>query len=474
MKQEEILSEMRKLILFFLLCLPVLYYVGIVLSWEKKKRIPITGDEPHYLMISESIRKDGDFNLKNNYEEDRNTKKIIGPVDVENHTIAKDGKLYSIHSIGTSCVALIGYSIFGITGARISLALLAGLIPFLFYQLGKIFRLSPEEAAITAVFYSVSLPFPMAAGQIFPDLPTGILLTFVFTILFMLETKKTFKNRNILYFACGAGCGCLAWFHAKNLPVATLVLFWVLCKKEADLKSKEIFLGTTLVFVFSCLVCNFLWFGSIIGPYGEKNSPPTFDLNFFHWVTVFSGLFMDRNQGLFFQNPMVWIPGILGIFFLIRDKDLKRIGILFLFVLILQLGLNAGHPCSYGCLSLPGRFQWSSAVLFFLPFLAGWKMLSSISRRIAWAIFILCVAYQIWIGKYWFDYTSSLYHVMETDPQKRPGFFPEKILSYLPSWTDTNSSWKVVVNWVWIGIFLLPILSLSYLWIQNNRRDKTI
>lgn len=242
---------MRKIILFFLLCLPVLYYIGTVLSWEKKKRIRPTGDEPHYLMISESIRKDGDFDLKNNYEEDRNTKKIIGPVDVENHTTPKDGKLYSIHSIGTSCLTLIGYSIFGITGARISLALLAGIIPFLFYQLGKIFHLSPKEAAVIAVFYSVSLPFPMVAGQIFPDLPTGILLTFVFTILFMLETKRSFENKNILYFVCGVGCGCLAWFHTKNLPVVALILFWILYKKEADLKSKGIFLGTTLLFVFS-------------------------------------------------------------------------------------------------------------------------------------------------------------------------------------------------------------------------------
>lgn len=245
---------MRKITLLLLLCLPVLYYIGTVLSWEKKKRVPITGDEPHYLMISESIRKDGDFNLKNNYEEDRNTKKIIGPVDVENHTVSKDGKLYSIHSIGTSCLVLIGYSIFGITGARINLALLAGIIPFLFYQLGKIFHLSSEEATLIAVFYSVSLPFPMVAGQIFPDLPTGILLIFVFTILLMSETKINFKNNHILYFACAVGCGCLAWLHTKNLPSVMLILFWVLCKKEVDLKSKCIFLGTILVFVF------FFWF----------------------------------------------------------------------------------------------------------------------------------------------------------------------------------------------------------------------
>ncbi|EMN29809.1 hypothetical protein LEP1GSC083_3401 [Leptospira interrogans serovar Pyrogenes str. L0374] len=51
----------------------------------------------------------------------------------------------------------------------------------------------------------------------------------------------------------------------------------------------------------SFLICNLIWFQSIFGPYGEKNSPPTFDLNFSHWITVFLGLFMDRNQGLFFK-----------------------------------------------------------------------------------------------------------------------------------------------------------------------------
>ncbi|WP_061249944.1 hypothetical protein [Leptospira alstonii] len=465
---------MRKILLVFILCLPVLYYVGTVLSWEKKKKIPITGDEPHYLMIAESIRKDGDFDLKNNYEEDRFTKKIIGPVDVENHTIVKNGKYYSIHSVGTSYITLIGYSFFGITGARISLALLAGLLPFLFYQLGKIFRLSSKEAALTAVFYSISLPFPMAAGQIFPDLPTGVLLTAVFTILFTLEKKLSFRNQNILFFVCGTAIGCLIWLHAKNLSIVIPILFAIMIKKEWNLQSKAVLVGISILSILCFLICNFFWFESILGPYGRINSPPTLDFNFSHWITVFLGLFMDRNQGLFFQNPMIWIPGTVGFLFLIHEKNLKRIGILLLFVLILQLGLNAGHPCSYGCLSLPGRFQWGSASLFFFPFLAGWKMLGSLFKKLTWKILFLYVAYQIWIGKYWFDHTGSLYHVMEPNPQKRPGFFPEKILPYLPSWTDPDLSWNVLVNWIWIGIFFLPILTLSYLWIRNIRKAKPV
>lgn len=45
------------------------------------------------------------------------------------------------------------------------------------------------EAAGIAVLYSISLPFPLAAGQIFPDLPTGVLLILVFTILLRIDSK---------------------------------------------------------------------------------------------------------------------------------------------------------------------------------------------------------------------------------------------------------------------------------------------
>ncbi|WP_025182427.1 hypothetical protein [Leptospira kirschneri] len=489
---------MRKIFLILILSLPVLYYITTILSWEKKKKIPITGDEPHYLMISESILKDWDFDLRNNYEEDRVVKKIIGPVDVENHTIEKNGKYYSIHSIGISYIVSIGYSIYGIVGARISLALLAGILPFLFYQLGKTFQFSGTEATAIAVLYSISLPFPLAAGQIFPDLPTGILFILVFTILLKIDSrtcrdiltpntyspppevfkknltskfKKIFENQNILIFVCGLAIGSLIWFHVKNLPIITLILFWILIDKKLNLKSKGIFLGTSLFFILSLLICNFIWFQSIFGPYGKTNSPPTFELNFSHWITVFLGLFMDRNQGLFFQNPMIWLQGIIGFLLLIRDTNSRKIGVLLLLVLVLQLGLNAGHPCSYGCLALPGRFQWSAAVLFFLPVLCGWKMLS---KQITWKIFILYVIYQIWIGKYWFDHTASLYHLMEPDSNKRFGFFPKGILTYLPSWTDPNLSWKDLLNWTWIGIFLMPILILSYLWLWNNRKSPKV
>ncbi|PJZ52171.1 hypothetical protein [Leptospira adleri] len=465
---------MRKYVWILLLVLPGLYYVGTLLSWEKKKKLPITGDEPHYLIIAESILRDRDVNLKNNYEEDSITKKILGPTDVENHTIPKNGNLYSVHPIGTSWLVLFGYSLSGIGGARILLALLTGLLPFAFYRIGRMFHLARGESAWLSLLYSISLPFPMAAGQIFPDLPSGIIFVFIFTILLHLETnqRKT-EFQNILLFACGIGFGILAWLHVKNMPAMIPLWLWFLFKKEWELKSKLLSLGIGTLLILNLFYWNELWYDSIRGSFfAAKNAPPRLDSRIEHWITVGFGLFMDRNQGLFFQNPLIWIPGCIGWFYLFQNSNLRKFTMLLLITLGIQWALNAGHPCSYGCLALPGRFQWGSAALWFFPFLGGWILLKSLSKTISQIVLILAVSYQIWIGKYWFDHTASLYHVMQPTPEKRAGFFPESILIYLPSWTDLENSWKNPINLLWIVIFLSPILTFTVFQIRNKKYGK--
>ncbi|MBM9501002.1 hypothetical protein JWG44_12140 [Leptospira sp. 201903071] len=465
---------MRKYLWIVLLFLPCLYYIGTLLSWEKKKKLPITGDEPHYLIIAESILRDADVDLKNNYEDDAITKKILGPTDVENHTIPKNGKLYSVHPIGTSWLVLFGYAFSGIGGARILLAILTGLLPFIFFNIGRMFHRSRSESAWLSLIYSIGLPFPMVAGQIFPDLPSGILFIFIFSSLLYLEThtkKKEFQN--ILLFACGIGFGFLAWLHVKNMPAMIPLLLWFLSKKEWGFKSKIVSLGVTALFILSLFYWNDLWYDSIRGSFfAAKNAPPRLDSRIEHWVTVGLGLFMDRNQGLFFQNPLIWIPGCIGWFYLFQSPKLRKFGILLFLTLGIQWLLNAGHPCSYGCLALPGRFQWGSATLWFIPFLGGWILLKNHSKTISQGILILAAVYQLWIGKYWFDHTASLYHVMQPDPEKRPGFFPESILPYLPSWTDLENSWKNPINGLWIGIFLFPLLAFGASQIRNKKESE--
>ncbi|TGK33355.1 hypothetical protein EHQ12_11245 [Leptospira gomenensis] len=469
---------MRKSFWFWLfLFLPAIYYVGAVLSWDKKKKLPITGDEPHYIMISESLFADRDFDLANNYREDEVSKRIIGPVDVERHTIAKGEKRFSIHSAGTAFLVWIGYAFSGIKGARIALALFAGLLPFIFYGIARIWEISKVESTLLSLAYSAALPFPLAAGQIFPDLPSGIVISAIALFAFAIEERNNIsKKKNILFFVCGFSAGFLVWLHVKNAPISIVILIWITSLKRTETGSKRVLWTGAAVPFFLLLISNLLWFGNGLGPYSETDGsdvPPTVSFDLAHWVTVFAGLWTDRNQGIWFQNPLVWIFGSIGWIRILKNRKFRRMGVLFSLIVLLQLNLNAAHPCSYGCLSLPGRFQWSSAPLLFTIVACGWAGIRPRSAKIAFSLLVISVAYQFWIGKYWFDHVASLYHTMQPDPSLRPGFFPEAILSYLPSWTDTEESWKSGLNWIWLSFFVSVPFLAEFLFTRNGNQNET-
>ena len=50
--------------------------------WSTTDRISLTGDEPHYLILTASLLRDGDFDIGNNYAEDAQTGEIYGPIAV--------------------------------------------------------------------------------------------------------------------------------------------------------------------------------------------------------------------------------------------------------------------------------------------------------------------------------------------------------------------------------------------------------
>ena len=49
------------------LALPLLVYVSVTVFWHSRGLYRITGDEPHYLLIAESLIRDHDLRVENNY-----------------------------------------------------------------------------------------------------------------------------------------------------------------------------------------------------------------------------------------------------------------------------------------------------------------------------------------------------------------------------------------------------------------------
>jgi len=53
------------------LFLPLVFLVLVVMAGRTRARVGPEGDEPHYLMVAESLRRDGDLSLERDYAEGR-------------------------------------------------------------------------------------------------------------------------------------------------------------------------------------------------------------------------------------------------------------------------------------------------------------------------------------------------------------------------------------------------------------------
>jgi hypothetical protein len=83
------------------------------------------GDEPHYLTIAQSLRSDGDLDLKDEFEEREYASFYAGTLRPHTSPASPPGHVYSIHTPGLPILVLPAYRLGGYLGVRLFLSLLA-------------------------------------------------------------------------------------------------------------------------------------------------------------------------------------------------------------------------------------------------------------------------------------------------------------------------------------------------------------
>ena len=136
-------------------------------------RLPITGDEPHYLIIAASVLRDRDFDVSNNYQADATTHEIY-PARLAPHALRRETGWWPQHMPGLGVLLAIPLGLGGAIGARIALATL--LIPVLGMTVYRWSRahLRPTDAMVATVGVMACTPVIFGASEIYPDLPAGV------------------------------------------------------------------------------------------------------------------------------------------------------------------------------------------------------------------------------------------------------------------------------------------------------------
>ncbi len=97
--------------------------IYLLAGWQLSAFLP-AGDEPHYLVIADSLRYDGDIKIENNHRARHYLEYFPGEMKPDYLRRGVDGQIYSIHAPGLPALLLPAYALFGyarrgrVSGAR--------------------------------------------------------------------------------------------------------------------------------------------------------------------------------------------------------------------------------------------------------------------------------------------------------------------------------------------------------------------
>jgi len=347
------LSAKRLAWIVFLLSLGVyvIYASGLIVPAQ-----PLTGDDPHYLLTTQSIVKDGDINVYNNYKDKDYAEFYPGELALHAFPGKKGPEfLYSKHFIAQSALMIPTYALAKkmiqwnsnwsdnpetqrriiVFFARLPFCLISALLGLVFFHLVLDMTRRKDVSVLAWAVFNFTSPILFFSHLLYPAVSVALLAIFVFKYL-ILNNKTSFLN----LFLSGAAIGLLPWFGVKFIVLAALLFgisaFVLLSVRETRNFWKGAILFLTPIVVSAAFYLLYFWsiygnFSPILAYTGisHGSSPPIYPHKFiaFPLVKVLIrslGYFIDQKYGIFIYAP-IYVLGGAGLFFFFRKKRREAI-----------------------------------------------------------------------------------------------------------------------------------------------------
>lgn len=333
-------------------------------SWAvARPRVP-AGDEPHYLVITQSLLRDGDLRIEDNHRDEQYLAYYDGALKPDFMRRGRDRQIYSIHAPGASVVVLPAFAIGGYPAAVAQVvALVAAGVALLWLAA---FRLTGSVAGawVSALALVTAAPYVLLSFTVYPD-PIGSAIVAA-ALLALVSCEAGVAWRGGAWIAVGSALALLPWLHTRFAVLAG-ALGAVLVSRAWQAGRSGAVVRLLAVPVVSALGW-FAYFWIIYGtpdpgaPYGAGTGS---GLSFV--PQGLAGLFLDQQFGLVANAPAL-TAGLAGLALLAVQRS--RLAIELLVVLVPYLSVAAAFPMWWGGYSSPARFAIVIAPVVALP--AGW------------------------------------------------------------------------------------------------------
>ncbi len=354
---------------------------------ERFTRTPLFpgGDEPHYLVIAQSLWRDGDLRIENNHTRGDYDEYFHRPLAPHYLTRGTDREIYSIHPVGMPVLMTPVYAAGGYDLVVRALVLLAAIAMTSAWRLAWAVTGSASAATFGWAALALGPPWIFNTFAVYPEVPAAcaVALAFAWTSGWHAERDAHRRPLDVpvwRWWAAGLAIACLPWFSTKYLVMGamlglvSLLRAWWPWPPDGAARTRAVVRTLALgVPNVVSLAGWFLFFKVIWGtwsptaPYGTQR-----ETRLEYLPAGGPGLLFDQEYGIVAFAPVLLMV-LPGLYALWRQRGARRrLALELVLVFTALLGVVGAFHIWWGGSAIVGRPLVSALPLLVLPVAAHW------------------------------------------------------------------------------------------------------
>jgi hypothetical protein len=443
-------------------------------AWRAAPMIP-GGDEPHYLIITQSLLYDFDLRIENNHARGDYRAYHAGDLKPDFLQRGVDGEIYSVHMPGISALVAPAFLVGGHAGTMVLLVLLASLAGALLWRIAWMVTGDAAAAWFGWAAAALSVPVVFHSFTVYPD-SAGMLFVLVGMAGLLRAASPGATARPISWVGYGAALAVLPWFHSRFAMLAGVLgalTTWRLLRAPRGGLAR---VGSYLAVPVASAVA---WFGFFHVIYGSPDPRAQYG-GFLHassspaYVTSgIGGLLLDPQFGLLPYAP-VFVAAFAGLALMLSSprragptRDAfpphRLVGLTILLLVVPYLVSTTTTRMWWGGWSAPARFVVTLLPPLGIAIAVAWQRTRRRATRVvllgALGLTLATTGLVVWV-----DRGRLAYNIRQADALWLDWLGPLAALSRgVPTFLRAPEPESWLQSAAWVGLLATAWLVLRFL-----------